>query len=141
MALGLFLGTIILMKDSWPPSLSFEWFLLPCLAVGALLCTINSAFWMLFPRNFTIEIEDDHLSIHEKPLFRITSRVFNTDTILSIDHYVDHSSYVVTKDGKQHKIHQITMMKKKEIFEAIKKLHPHIKCTSDEVNVFKKANQ
>ncbi|MEJ2158535.1 MAG: hypothetical protein P8X96_24690, partial [Desulfobacteraceae bacterium] len=112
MTLGLLLGVSLLMKNSWPPNLSFEWFLLPSLAVAALLCIFSQAFWVLFPRNFTIEIGDNYLKIHEKPLFKTKTRVLATDTILSIDHYVDHASYIVTKDGKQHKIHQVTMMKK-----------------------------
>ncbi len=139
MTLGLFLGTIVLMKDSWPPSLSFEWFLFPCLFAGALLGMFIYAFWILFPRKFTIEILENHVIIHEQPLFKTTTRTFKADTIISIKHHVDYASYLITKDGKEHKIHQITMMRKKEIFKTIAKFHPHIKCTSDEINLFKKS--
>ena len=139
MALGLFLGTILLMKDYWPPSLSFEWFLLPCLFTGALLGILSNAFLILFPRNFNIEISESHVIINEQLLFKKTTRSFKADTIISIKHHVDYASYLITKDGKEHKIHQITMMRKKEIFKTIAKFHPHIKCTSDETNLFKKS--
>jgi hypothetical protein len=45
------------------------------------------------------------------------------------------------KNGKEYQINDMLMIKKEEIFKGVANLHPHIKCASDEVNLFKRSEQ
>lgn len=137
----IFFVAILFQLKNWPPTINFEWFFLPVLSLVSLSGIFNFSLWILFPRNFRIEIDEQNVRISEKPIFKTKVRTFDANEIVSIDHYVNHGSFIKMKNGKKYRINDILMIKKEEIFKGVGKLHPHIKCTSDEVNLFKRSEQ
>jgi hypothetical protein len=134
--LGIFIGATLFLANNWPPVINFEWFFLPVLSLVSLSGIFCFSLWVLFPRNFKIKIDEQNVQISEKTYFKTNIRNFDVTKIVSINHIVDCGSFIKMNNGKEHRINDMLMIKKAEIFKIVAKLHPHIKCNSDEVHLF-----
>lgn len=117
----------------WPPEFSFPWFLMPILAIGSIVIGINYAYWLLKPREVSIEISKDSIRIIDQPIFRWKERIFDPKEIQMLHHNPDSGTVLIDNSGKHHIVGGTLMMKKMEIFRALREIHPHIKIKSDQI--------
>ena len=118
------------MIAAWPFEFSFVWFILPMLFIGSLFLGTNYIYWILVPKKTLFEVSQDVITIEDQPVFTWKVRRFDPAEIIQIVYNTESSSYLKTKDGKTHLISDILMMRKKDIFAAVRELHPHIETSS-----------
>ena len=125
--------TIVSIVRMWPPELSLPWFLMYILAIGTIVVGSICAYWLLNPRDVSIEISKDLIRITDQPILRWKERFFDPREVEMIHHNPNHGTALIDKNGKHHIVSDILMMKKIEIFKAMREIHPHIKIKSDEI--------
>jgi len=117
----------------WPPEISFPWFLLPILAIGSIVLGFNYAYWLLNPREVSIEISKKAIRINDQPIFKWKDRIFDPKEIQMLHHSPESGTVIIDNCGKHHIVGGVIMMKSREIFKALREIHPHIKIKSDEI--------
>ncbi len=78
-------------------------------------------------------VSEDQILIEDQPFLKWKKRSFATDSVTAIVHDPESGSFLETNDGKSHLISSVLMMRKKEIFDAISKSHPHIEIVNENI--------
>ena len=61
---------VLWLNSNWPPELSFEWIVAPPIALISILGSLNFAYWLIRPREMSIEISQDYIRINDQPFIR-----------------------------------------------------------------------
>jgi hypothetical protein len=118
--------TCIYIFYMWPPALSFFGLLMPTLAIASTILCINYTYWLLVPKNALFEISEDYIRVSHQPMFKWKIQTFSPNDIKMINHNPESGTILIDNSGNHFLISDILMMRKKEIYESLNEMHPHI---------------